>query len=120
VTASAGRRRPSKAVRLVLAAGVITAITQCVQRQEWLSAAVLAVLMVLAGALPVARAAIGRAAERDADAFAATSGAGGDLASALATMRRAEPQGWVARLLAHHPDVTSRIESLTAPSGSSG
>lgn len=115
----AGRRQPARLLALVVAAGVVIAVVQAVQRGDVVTAAVLCVVTSCLLAVPVLEAALSRRGEWAADRFAAQAGAGYELARALETLHG---QGGVHRrptlvdrVLARHPEPDERITALLMP-----
>jgi Zn-dependent protease with chaperone function len=113
--ATVGRRQPLRLLAIVVVAGIVIAVVQAVQQQQWAVAAVLSAVAVCAVACPLVDAAVSRRSEYAADRYAAGVGLGPQLAAALQVLdggQRRRP-GVVARLLNRHPSVTRRIAVLS-------
>lgn len=116
----AGRRQPVRLLALVVAAGVVIAVVQAVQRGDRVTAAALCVLTVCVIAVPVLEAAVARRGEWAADGFAAAAGAGYELACALVTLHGQgghQRPSLLDRVLARHPEPDERIAALLTPPG---
>ncbi len=116
----AGRRQPARLLALVVAAGVVIAVVQAVQRGDWVTAVALSVLTVCVIAVPVLEAAVARRGEWAADWFAAAAGVGYELACALMTLHGQgghRRPSLVDRVLARHPEPDARIAALLIPAG---
>lgn len=113
--ALSGQRRLGWGSRMVAVVAGGIAGFQAVEHGQGVATVMLTGLAAALVGTPVADAAMSRAAERAADRFAASVGAGADLASALVAMGANSPAAsrWGLRLLDGHPSTTSRIEALT-------
>ena len=115
-----GGRRPGRASCAVVAVGTAIAIVQAVQQQHWTSAALLAGIAAALVATPLLDSAVSRASEHAADRYATSTGAGPDLARALAMIGGAgghhQRRGGTHRLLDRHPNLDNRLARLTAES----
>ena len=114
--ALAGHRRLGWGTRLVAALAGTIALVQAANHGQWAAAVMLTGVAAAFAATPVVDASISRAAERAADRYAATLGAGPDLAGALVVMggNSHVRSRWSLRLLDGHPSTVSRIEALTS------
>jgi Zn-dependent protease with chaperone function len=110
-----GRRRLGWGSGLLLLVGGGIALLRAVQHGQWTAALMLAGVAIALLATPVLDAAISRAAERAADRYTAEVGAGPDLAAALLAISgsRRPQRGWGSGLLASHPSLSSRVDTLT-------
>ena len=112
--ATVGRRQPLRLLAVVVLAGVVVAVVQAVQQDQWAVAAVLSAAAVCAVVCPLLDAAVSRRSEYAADRYAAGVGLGPQLAAALQVLdggQRRRPR-LVARLLSRHPSVARRIAVL--------
>ena len=112
--ATVGRRQPLRLLALVVLAGVVVAVVQAVQQQQWAVAVVLSAVAVCAVVCPLVDAAVSRRSEYAADRYAAGVGLGPQLAAALQVLdgRQRRRPGLVAGLLNRHPSVARRIAVL--------
>jgi STE24 endopeptidase len=116
--AIAGRRQPPGLLALVVAAAVLVAVVQAVQRADWVTASALCVLTACAVTVPLVDAAVSRRGEWAADRFAVSAGAGYQLACALTALYDGgghHRMRLLDRLLARHPEADERIAALLAP-----
>jgi STE24 endopeptidase len=114
--ATVARRQPLRLLAVVVLAGVVVAVVQAVQQQQWAVAVVLSAVAVCAVVCPLVDAAVSRRSEYAADRYAAGAGLGPQLAAALQVLdegQRRRP-GMVPRLLSRHPSVARRIAFLGA------
>jgi Zn-dependent protease with chaperone function len=111
-----GRRQRPRTLVAVVAAGVVVAIVQTIERGAWLAAGLLGALVVCGVGVPLVDAAVARASERAADRFAVSAGVAGDLAAALLAISGGDTlrRGFSARLRARHPALPNRVEDLLA------
>jgi STE24 endopeptidase len=112
------QRQPRVQWAAIVVAGAAIAIVESAQQHAWGSTAVLASLALFSVASPLADAAVRRASERAADAYAADVGYGDALADALrAISRDASHRGHLyRRILDGHPAPSQRIRDLTKTS----
>lgn len=93
---------------------VVTAV-QAVQQHAWVPFALLIAVGVVLAVQPLVEAALSRAGERAADAYAIALGAGPDLAAALNSMP--QPASAAGRLRDTHPGRAARVAYLSAAGG---
>jgi STE24 endopeptidase len=115
------RTQPSRALAVVVVAGVAVSIVQAVQAKQWSVALVLTGVTVAAVLCPVADAALSRRSEFAADRYANNAGVGRELASALQILGSGPLRrpGLVSRLLSRHPTTLRRIAALSRTSSDS-
>ena len=115
------RPQPSRALAVVIVAGVAVAIVQAVQAKQWSVALVLTGVTVAAVLCPVADAALSRRSEFAADRYANNAGVGRELASALQILGSGHVRrpGLASRLLTRHPTTLRRIVALPSTSSDS-
>ena len=101
------------------AAAAITVWAQhAINDRDWSSVVVLAGVVLLVVAAPIAGARLARCGEYDADAFAAKAGLGPALAQTLTGLHSQDHpprKPFAARLLAGHPEIASRVAALATP-----
>jgi Zn-dependent protease with chaperone function len=105
-------RQPRVLLTAVTLAAFAIAIAQAAEQHAWASAFVLAALPVCWVISPVADAAISRAAEHEADRFAAQVGYGEALGRALRAARTSETRMSGSSLLRQHPAIDRRVRRL--------
>lgn len=109
-----GARRLGPATALVAGAGGAVAVVQAVQRGQWLSAGILSAVAASLVLTPVLDAVISRASEHAADRYAASVGAGPDLARALTVLGgTGSRRTFGERLVDRHPAVADRVARLS-------
>jgi Zn-dependent protease with chaperone function len=110
------RRAPGGRAGLLLFPVIVAvAVVQLSQARAWGPLVGIIGLVVAVGVAPVIDAAMSRRAELAADQYAASVGEGDHLATVLTRIATAHPARG-ARLYAHHPPASLRIERLTAQS----
>ena len=117
--ASSGRR-PGRVRCAVVAVGGGIAITHAVQQQHWAPALLLAGIAAALVATPLLDSVVSRASEHAADRYAASMGAGPELARALAVIDgtdvHQQRRRWGRQLLDRHPSLDNRVAHLSAGS----
>lgn len=99
-----GRRQPPRLLLAVVGAGVVLAVVQAAQRQQWTAAVELAGVASAALGCPLLDAAASRRGEFTADRYAEAAGLGPQLGAALRALGSQQASdGWTARALVPPP-----------------
>ena len=114
IASAFARPLPSRALAVVIVAGIAVATGQSVQAKQWSIALVLTGVTLAAVLCPVVDAALSRRSEFDADRYAEGAGVGPELASALQILgsRHLRRPGLASRLLTRHPTTLRRTAEL--------
>jgi STE24 endopeptidase len=108
-------RQPRPLLPVVVCVGVVLTVAQALAQRNWAVAGVLGGGASLAALCPLSDAALARTEEMSADQYAADHGLALPLANALRVLHDGhQAAGGGSRLLASHPSVDRRIDTLLA------